>query len=199
MSTDDHNVERAATRRNVLLATGATAVFGLAGCVGDDDETDSTGSGSDGSAATMTVLLESAPTDREYDTDGLTGEEIGHACGHLEFGASDEVAAGADETAAPTIAETHEPYDVTVEGGHTYVSFDVADDHGHEDDHEDDHGHEHDHGGDYVAIFTDAGTLDAVVGHTKYSQEGVEDCEYIEAYIVVEPDHGEVVVDLTHD
>jgi len=236
------------TRRTVLAATGAAAVFGLAGCVTGDDSDDGPGSDAgddgtdasgtdqtDGSERTVTLLVEGvgghgdehddgeehdhSETEGEHDGEGghddeqhggghdyghegLSSEELGHACNHMteveEFGAEDVEAGGAPEE-APHLSEVHHPYSVTLGGESGYVLFELGDrahDHegdgdGHsEDDHSDEeehhegdeHGHSEEEDGDegeqedddseMLAFFTQGGTPSVVEGELVYSETG---------------------------
>jgi hypothetical protein len=65
----------------------------------------------------------------DYGDEGLTSEELGHACNHMteveEFGAED-VEAGASAEEAPHLSEVHHPYRVTYEAESGYVRFELA-------------------------------------------------------------------------
>ena len=124
--------------------------------------------------------------DHHYDEDGLTEDEIDHACGHMDFDEGEPLEGGETEDDAPTIHATHQPYDVTFTGDVAYVKFEADDD-----DHDD-------HGGEMFGFFTEHGSADAVKGHVIYTEtEEVEHCGPMDRYVIVEPDHGEVIVELT--
>lgn len=229
------------TRRAVLAATGTAAAFGLAGCVGgDDDDGAESGTGNDGSddgeteqtqrdEQTVTLLVEGvsghddeeehdhSQTEGEDDQDehhdygheGLTSEEVGHACDHIEeveeFGAED-VEAGASAEGAPHLNEVHHPYSVTFEGESGYVLFELGDhDHDEEDQHDEEDDQDHDKenrhedtSGEMLAFFTQNGVTNVVEGELVYSKtEAVESCGPIDRYVIVETHDGSAVVELT--
>lgn len=327
MSSDDRIHQGRATRRKMLLATGSATMLGLAGCLGDDDddgddtETDPNGDEANGDEPeepdeqSVVLLAEGAPGDVQYDEGGLPEYNIDHACGHMELDEPEALTGGGTADDAPTIDQTHQPFDVAIDGESAYVRFEadhgdengevstfdivdrdtdevtayVHDDHwdgelphvheeaqislgaeiededGHEieldgdhyalgvdyydhdsedvvsfdehgdhvyivgdhhgeaqvvfqllhDDHveyetppitvevEDENGEEeHDHGeeehdhedDDLLAFFTEGGTVEVVTGETLREEDNVEACGDIDTYVVVEPDHGEVVL-----
>ena len=130
----------------------------------------------------------------DISEDGLSEHDIDHACGHMEFDEPEDLDGGESAEDAPSIDATHQPFAVTFNGDSGFVRF-VAeeDDHGHDDDDGHDHGH-----GEMFAFFTEGETITVVEGHTVYEDAGpVEGCDDIGKYVVAEPDHGEVVVELS--
>ena len=88
--------------------------------------------------------------DHDHDDNGyaLSEHDIDHACGHKEFDEPESLEAGSSADDAPVVTDTHQPYDVTIEGDSGYVAFEVDDDddHDHDDHDHDDHDHDdHDH------------------------------------------------------
>lgn len=144
----------------------------------------------------------------DYGDEGLTSEELGHACNHMteveEFGAED-VDAGASAEEAPHLSEVHHPYSVTFEGESGYVRFELGDhahsegdEHDHDEEDEHDGEQEDEHDGEMLAFFTQSGVASVVEGELVYSEtEGVESCDSIDRYVVVEAHDGSAVVELT--
>lgn len=129
--------------------------------------------------------------------EGLSGHDIDHACGHMEFDEPESLSGGSSSDGAPSISETHQPFAVNFEGGSGYVKFAADDDHGHDHDDHDDHDHDHGDGGTF-AFFTEGEPVEVVTGHTVYEDDGpVDGCDDIGRYVVAEPDHGEVVLRLS--
>ncbi|WP_161493132.1 hypothetical protein [Natrarchaeobaculum aegyptiacum] len=165
--------------------------------------------------------------DHDHDDHGLSEHEIDHACGHMEFDEREPLSAGGDEDDAPTISDTHQPFDVALDGGEGYVIFEVDDhdhddhdhddhddhdhddhdhddhdhdDHDHDDHDHDDHDHDHDHDNGTFAFFSDvAGAIEVVDGHVEYETDHVDECDYIEEYSVVELHDGRAVLRLSAD
>ena len=143
------------------------------------------------------------------------GDEIELDGDHYELGV--ELADGAHEDVVSFDYHGDHVHIIGEEEGHTDVVFqlihdghtdyetppigvDVVHDHGHDDDH-DDHGHDddhdHDHDGDYYAFFTEEGTVSVLRGEKLHEEHGVEECGDIGMYVVVDPDHGEVMLEIT--
>ena len=158
--------------------------------------------------------------DHDHDDDGhaLSSSDIDHACGHKEFDDPETLEAGSSVDDAPVVSATHQPFEVSIEGESGFVAFepgdeddhdhdhddDHHDDHDHDDDHHDDHDHDddhdhnHDHGdGDTYAFFTYEGSVSTAEGEELYDQQGVDECDLIDEYVVVELDHGRAVLELT--
>jgi hypothetical protein len=147
----------------------------------------------------------------DYGDEGLTSEELGHACNHMteveEFGAED-VEAGASAEEAPHLSEVHHPYRVTYGAESGYVRFELGDhansedgEHGHDGERENEHddgADEHNHDAEMLAFFTQSGVASVVEGELVYSEtDGVESCDSIDRYVVVEAHGGSAVVELT--
>lgn len=233
--------ERLTSRRKLLASAGSATAFGLAGCVGGDDGTgtdgsENSGSGgsdpdasgtddSDDSGTAVTLLVEAVGGSHDdnhadehgqrhdYAHEGLTDEEIGHSCVHLEeveeFGA-EVIAAGASVEEAPHLDDVHHPYRITLEGGTGYLLFEMDGGHNHDrsgdanEEEADLDGDEDDEGtnesGELLVFFTEGGSTDVVKGDPVYVEtEPVDRCDPIDRYTVAEPDHGEVVVELSAD
>lgn len=195
--------------RRTFIAGSTAIVIGsaAAGCL---DETETTvsvlaesvgGHGHDHSLSGE-FLDDDHDEDHDYHHDGLTHDEIDHACGHKDFDEFEPMEGATSPDDAPHFSETHTPYDVTFSGDTGYVVFEADDDHDH--DHslsgeflDDDGDHDHDHNGDMFAFFSEAGEISVHEGHSVYEEHGVDDCGAIGMYVIAEPDHGEVVLELT--
>lgn len=188
---------RFTTRRKLLATSGSLSLLAAAGCLGDDDEAAGDDTADDGAPDDDTADDDTAGDDTEteatqstvtllvegvggHDHDhGLSEHDIDHACGHMEFDEQEDLSAGASEDDAPTISDTHQPFEVTIEGDSGYVVFEA-------DDHDDD---------GTFAFFSDvAGTIEVVDGHLEYDTDDVPGCDDIEEYSVVElPDERAVL------
>ena len=160
--------------------------------------------------------------DDHHDDDGLSQALIDEACGHMEFDEPRDLEGSDSPDEAPPIEATHQPFDVLVHGDSAFVVWDADayadgdhddhdddhDDEHHDDDHDDDHDdhhddehhddHDHDDGGDVdtFAFFTSGGTALIHEGHEEDTGV-VDDCSAVENYVIAEPDHGRVVLELT--
>jgi hypothetical protein len=89
------------------------------------------------------------------------------------------------------LSETHTPYSVSVENEAGYVLFEME---GHS---EDEHDHE-EGSGKMLTFMTQNGSADVERGTLVYREtDEVAACGPMDRYIVVEPDHGEAVVELS--
>ena len=249
------------SRRRMLVGTaGVLTVGSLAGCLDGEEEPDEEPdeepeTEAEVEAATVSFLVESAGGhDHDHDDNGhaLSAGDIDHACGHMEFDEPESLEASSSADDAPVVSDTHQPFDVSIEGDSGFVAFEVDDeddhdhdhdddhddhdhdddhddhnhdddhddhdhdddhdDHDHDDDHDDHHddhdhddhdhddddGHDHGHGdGDTFAFFTHGGSVSAAEGELLHDEHGVDDCDDIDEYVVVELDHGRAVLELT--
>ena len=120
----------------------------------------------------------------EHDHDESLGEHaISHACGHMESGETEPLAAASAQGDAPTFSQTHQPYAVELTEGASYVTF------------------EPESGGtEKYAFFTDTQeTVRPVETSVVHEAHGVESCDAIEEYYVVETDASAVTVELSGD
>ena len=213
------------SRRRMLVGTaGVLTVGSLAGCLDGEEEPDEEPdeepeTEAEVEAATVSFLVESAGGhDHDHDDNGhaLSAGDIDHACGHMEFDEPESLEASSSADDAPVVSDTHQPFDVSIEGDSGFVAFEVDDEDDHDHDHDDDHddhdhdddhddhdhddddGHDHGHGdGDTFAFFTHGGSVSAAEGELLHDEHGVDDCDDIDEYVVVELDHGRAVLELT--
>ena len=218
------------SRRRMLVGTaGVLTVGSLAGCLDGEEEPDEEPdeepeTEAEVEAATVSFLVESAGghdhdhDDHDHDDNGhaLSAGDIDHACGHMEFDEPESLEASSSADDAPVVSDTHQPFDVSIEGDSGFVAFEVDDEDDHDHDHDDDHddhdhdddhddhdhddddGHDHGHGdGDTFAFFTHGGSVSAAEGELLHDEHGVDDCDDIDEYVVVELDHGRAVLELT--
>jgi hypothetical protein len=155
----------------------------------------------------------------------LSESTISHTCGHFEeiddFGVAKTVEGPADPGDAMEITSTHTTYEVTFEGDSTYVKFHAEgaghdgeeshSDGGHEGHDHGESGHEgeenhsdegHDHGGaggEMVSFFTKGGSPSVETGTEVYHESDEQQCGPMDQYVVVEPEDGETVVELSPD
>lgn len=141
--------------------------------------------------------------DHDYHHEGLTEEEISHACGHMEFDESEPLDGATDHDEAPHVSETHQPFEVTFAGDTGYIIFEAEDDHHHDHSFGADsgflNGDDHDHDGEMFAFFSETGDITIHEGHHVYDEHGVEACGDIGMYVIAEPDHGEIVLEVAAD
>ncbi|ELY30012.1 hypothetical protein C500_10389 [Natrialba magadii ATCC 43099] len=139
---------------------------------GADDESDSADETND-EADTETHTLEL-----------LAEEKIdhNHACLHAEFDEREPLEAGESPDTSPTEDETHVIWEVTYEGDAGYVAFDAD---------------EHEYDGPFV-FYTAEGSALATTG-TEVDRDtvGDDDCADLDEYVQVEPDDGQIVLELT--
>ena len=121
----------------------------------------------------------------EHDhEESLSEHSISHACGHMEGSLGPEaepLVAASSQGDASTFSQTHQPYAVELTEGTSYVTFEP----------------ESGDTGTY-AFFTD--TPDAmrpIETSVVHDAQGVEDCDAIEEYVVVESETGAVTIELT--
>ena len=163
------------TRRQVLAAASAAGLGSLAGCtgfLGDDD-------------ATMTLMIERIRRNEDDPSRGpIPFIQVAHTCSHLEEIEPTSLDASGNLDDAVT-ANRHEPYEVTLPGGSGYVAFnppaiDAPDDR-------------------QYGFFTAGGRASAQAGTAVHEETGVEDCDEIERYAVIEPADGKITVELSVD
>lgn len=176
------------TRRQLLATAGAAGLGALAGCAGvlGDEGTE------------MTLMIERVMSEGSHhdgggmDDDGMDGDhggddhggvsmdELGHTCAHLEELEPFSLDAGdsRDESASATV---HEPYTVTLPGETGYVSCEPR---------EPDSSH---------GVFLADGTATVLTGATTEEETDVGDCAEIDRYVLVEPDEGQILLELTAD
>jgi len=137
------------------------------------------------------------------------GDEIELDGDHYELGV--ELVDGAHEDVVSFDYHGDHVHIIGEEDGHTDVVFQlihdghtdyetppigvdvVHDDHSHDDDHDDDHEHD----GEYYGFFTEEGEVSVLRGEKLHEEHGVEGCGDIGMYVVVDPDHGEVMLEIT--
>lgn len=173
----------ALSRRAALeTSVGALAMGLIAGCTADEsgsaDENEDDGSepaaddGSDSSDPETHSLELLAEEEIDHD----------HACGHAEFDDRTPLEAGSSADDEPTVTDTHVIWALTYEGDSGYVTFDAA---------------AHFFDGPFV-FYTADGSATPVVG-TEIADEPVDDdaCADLDEYVVVEPEDGEIVLEVT--
>ncbi len=116
-------------------------------------------------------------TENEHE-EALGDHALSHACGHMEGDEREPLSATAAEGDATVFSQTHQPYAVTLESETGYVTFEGEP-------------------GTY-AFFTDArDALAPVDGHAVHDEHGVESCDGIAAYHVVETETGSVTLEIS--
>ncbi|ARS88313.1 hypothetical protein [Natrarchaeobaculum aegyptiacum] len=135
----------------------------------EDDETDEAVAGSNPETQSLELLAEAS-----VDHD--------HACFHAEYDDRTPLEAGDSVEESPTESHTHVIWDVTYDGDSGYVRFDAD---------------AHAHGGPIV-FYTAGGSATPVDG-TELVQDTVpdEDCSKLDEYLQVEPDDGQIVLEVT--
>ncbi|WP_255192521.1 hypothetical protein [Natronobeatus ordinarius] len=133
----------------------------------DDEEEDEAGAES---AKRSLELLAEANVDHD------------HACFHAEYDERTPLEAGDSVDDAPTVSNTHIIWEVTYEDDIGYVRFDAD---------------KHAYGGAFV-FYTAGGSASPVDG-TEVVQDTVpdEDCSELDEYLQVEPEDGQIVLELT--
>ncbi|CDK37876.1 metal ABC transporter substrate-binding protein [Halorubrum sp. AJ67] len=122
--------------------------------------------------------------EHEDDHDESLGEHaISHACGHMESGETEPLAAASAQGDTSTFSQTHQPYAVELTEGASYVRF------------------EPESGGtEKYAFFTDTHeTVRPVETSIVHEAHSVESCDAIEEYYVVETDASAVTIELSGD
>ena len=116
--------------------------------------------------------------------ESLSEHSISHACGHMEGSLGPEaepLVAASSQGDASTFSQTHQPYAVELTEGTSYVTFEP----------------ESGDAGTY-AFFTDTpGAMRPVETSVVHDAQGVEGCDAIEEYVVVESENGVVTIELT--
>jgi hypothetical protein len=159
------------TRRQLLAAAGAGLLGTAAGCagvLGSDDETE------------MTLMIERIRDSSDAGETGggaVSAGALVHTCSHLEELEPFSLDAAESQSEAAT-ANAHEPYTVTLPGDAGYVAFEPSDD-------------------AQYGFFAADGTVSVATGTVVHEEDGVEDCDTIDRYAVVEPEDGEIVVELS--
>jgi len=133
------------------------------------------------------------------------GDEVELDGDHYELGVA--LADGAPEGVVSFDYHGDHVHIIGEEEGHTDVVFQLIHD-GHTDyetppigvdvvhDH-DDYDDDHDHDGGYYGFFTEEGEVSVLTGEKLHEEHGVDGCGDIGMYVVVEPDHGEVMLELS--
>ena len=196
------------TRRKTLkAAAGALTTGVIAGCTSDDaeaelDDGDASESSpesedeSDSDSSSTSESEEDSVNEDNNEGDETDEEDLGdgrlellaeenidhdHACLHAEFDERTSLEAGGSVEESPTENRTHIIWEVTYEDDVGYVSFDAS---------------AYARVGSIV-FYTAGGSAQPVTG-TEIDQDtvGDDDCEYLDEYIQVEPDDGEIVLEL---
>ncbi|MFC4245857.1 metal ABC transporter substrate-binding protein [Natribaculum luteum] len=117
--------------------------------------------------------------DHDHDDDGaLDDHALSHACGHMEGDEREPLSATAAEGDAPAFSQTHQPYAVTLESETGYVTFEGEP-------------------GTYAFFTNLQDALAPVDGHAVHDEHGVESCDGIAAYHVVETETGSVTLEVS--
>lgn len=174
-------------RQFVDAVAGTVASIGLAGCLSNDGDggggTDGDEAGTDNSSSGENDEENDDATERTLEL--LAEEEIDHehACLHAEFDERTALEAGDEPDTGPTVDETHVIWEVTYLGDAGYVSFDAD---------------AHQFDGPFVFYLAD-GTATPERG-TEVERADVGDaCEPLDEYLQIEPDDGQITLELNED
>jgi len=113
----------------------------------------------------------------------LSEHSISHACGHMEGDEAEPLVAASSRDNASEFSQTHQPYAVELTEGTSYITFAPE-------------------GGnaEKYAFFTDShDTVRPVQTSVVHQAQGVESCDAITEYYVIESEVGAVTIELTGD